>query len=760
MKLTAAHLALAMVLAALLHQWIGFHPLWWGVPLCGGGLWFMRFRRLGGALGLLGVCMLWIAWREMPAPNSLSRQIPRQPAALDVRLEIAGDAVIDNERVRVPVWVRSVRYHPEWQPTYARVQMRLQGIPETRLVPGTQWEVHGRLDPQDLAHTGLHRADWVLQAQARDLKPLESRNNRSVRRTFYQARERLSRRLAYVTQADPEAGEVLQALLLARRGDVDDLWTRRFARTGMLHLFAVSGLHLGILASMLIRVGRRCGVSYRWQSLLVLPVLFAFTACTGFRAGTLRALIMTGCLISAPLCYRRPNAKTALFLSVAMILGAAPRQLGDIGFQFSFLMVAGLLALAGLMDRRLETWLAGDPWATEDIQWPWWKRRLLRPFLGMFVVSAICFVLAAPLTARTFHLFSPVALPGNALAVPMAVLLLAAGFPALFFLVFPASIAAWAFLPARWAARSMLTWVAFLDEVPAGVWWVRGPATWQMWMVYGLPALLWWRPRWWRPLLAIGLMGAGFSLVRFGENLSRAELVVVDGGRGQAAWVRNGTAGAVMVDTGDDWQGWHVRNTLQSEGVNRIPALFLTHPHRNHIEGMDAIMATHPPERIFVAEPDLKHPLYEGLNPIPLAAGDRVQVGKWEVDVLWPPAGHRARALGERSLVLRFSDGFAAVLFMGGANERVEAALLAENHVLPSRILVAGNSPRIPGCTPEFLQAAGFEAAVFSGMGFQGIAEARDLSESRAGMSGLGVWRVPENHHLRFDLQKGTALNP
>lgn len=745
--------AFLMVLAAFTALYLPFHPAWALLPLAG---FFLHRRRpaLGTPVLLFGCFLLLCMLRLTPPARDLRHVIPG-PATVEMDIEVTGDALSSGDQLRVPVHISAVRYLPEFQSVTARAQLRLQGTPPAELLPGTRWRLHARIRPASLSHTGLRRADWLLLADAADLSPQPPAP--TPLRFFFLARHQLSQRLRAATLSNPEAGDVLQALLLARRGDVDDEWNRAFARTGLLHIFAISGLHLGLLAAILLGLAKRFRVPYRYRVLCILPVLLLFTAATGFRASALRALIMTLCLVSAPLFYRRPHPVSAFSCAVLLLLGYAPEQLVDVGFQYSFLMVGGLLLFAKSFEQLAFLGISGDPWAPEEVRWPWWKRKLLRPLVSGLVVSTICFLISAPLTAYHFQLLSPVALIGNVLAVPLVFLLLCTGFPALLVLGLPAPLPAVLLFPVRFLAGLLLEWVRWLERLPGGIWRVPPPALWQLLAFYGLPALALLFPRRRRLCLAAGLTALGLSLTLWGQALTRSELVLLDADRGQALWLRHPGQGALLVDTGSDWSGRTVSNALIRSGVNRVEAVFLTHPARAHVEGIHAVREQHPPRRIYVAAPDVHHPLYEGLDATPLSAGDRLELAGWTVEVLWPPADLRARAAGMRSLVLRFTDHEAAILVMGGTDERVEAAILERGTVKPARILVAANTPRIPGGTPDFLRAVRPEAVLFSGRVFSGYSEARDLSEARASGVGLPVWRVPEGGQLRINPHRGTA---
>ena len=751
----APTLAAAMTLAAFAAQWMPFHPLLVCIPVVI-ALLMRRFPLRG--LFLFSLFLSLATWRLDPPASDLRRTIPVQPTHVAVEFVVAGDGVTTANGSRVPVRIQAVQYLPEWQAVTGRAQLRFDGPLPGDMLPGSRWRTRGRLDPRSLTFTGLRRADWLLRAESEHLLPLGTPRTAFFERGFYAVRHELSRRLARAAAADPEAGDVLQALLLARRGDVDDVWTTAFARTGLIHIFAVSGLHLGILTVMLLWVCKWIGIPYRYRAFAVIPVLFLFTAATGFRASALRALLMASCLISAPLLYRRADPRNAFALALFFLLAWAPEQLFDIGFQFSFLLVGGLLAVGARFQTRLAAVLRGDPWAPPEVQWPWWKEKLLWPVCDTFTVSFLCFLFAAPLTAHTFNLFSPVALLGNLLAVPLAFLLLACGFPGLFFLAGPTPLATAALLPARLTARALLEWVSLLEAVPGGVLWVRSPAVWQVAALYGLPFIAFRFPKSLKICLAAGLIAIGFSVTRWTQYQTRSELLVLDADRGQAAMLRAGARGTILIDAGSEWSGRRVADALKSEGVNRVEALFLTHPNRAHVEGVASFRGAHPPRRIYVAQPDTDHALYQGLDAVPLRAGDRLFVAGWQVDVLWPPTDWPARAAGNRSLVLRFSRGRASVTVMGGADERVEAELLARDALLPTRLLLAANSPRTPSASEEFLRGLRPEAVVFAGQEFGGPGEARRLSEIRVRREEIPLWRVNPDQPLRFELGRGTRL--
>lgn len=375
-------------------------------------------------------------------------------------------------------------------------------------------------------------------------------------------------------------------------------------------------------------------------------------------------------------------------------------------------------------------------------------------------MSAVCLLLAAPLTAHTFHLFSPIGVIGNLPAVPLVFLLLLVGFPALPLLGLPEAAASAALQPARWCAEGLLGWVKMLEAVPGGVHWVRSPPVWMVVACYVLLAGWVWQPRRRGWVAAGGLLLAGYAGTEAWLHHRRTEVVVVEADRGQAAWLRNGRGEIVLVDCGSDWSGWTVARALREEGVDRIAALVLTHPDPNHVEGWREVFRHARPREVWVAGPDRDHPVYAELpmTPVAMDRGVRRRVAGWDVEVLWPPRDLRERSSDDRSLVLRFTDGFASVLTMGGATERVEARLAGSGDPLAARVWLAGHHRSRPGASATFLRAVRPDVAVVSGLGFRGPTPARVNTSGRVMEAGIPLLRLPPAPLLRLNPREATRM--
>ena len=136
---------------------------------------------------------------------------------------------------------------------------------------------------------------------------------------------------ALIDGMDPEVGPLAAALVLGRREGVDVELNDAFARTGTLHLLAISGLHVQALALGLGLVGLGLGLSLRRTTWLVLILVLAYAGLVGGRPSILRAAAMTGAASLAVLAHRPFHALNVLSLAGLVTLAVRPSALFDTG---------------------------------------------------------------------------------------------------------------------------------------------------------------------------------------------------------------------------------------------------------------------------------------------------------------------------------------------------------------------------------------------------------------------------------------------
>lgn len=206
------------------------------------------------------------------------------------------------------------------------------------------------------------------------------------------------------------------ALLLGWRDDLEPSTLLHFRQAGIMHLLCVSGLHVGIVAWLAGLLFLFMG-KLRWQRVLKgsvqLLAIWGFTFVTGMAPSTLRAAVMFSLLRIGYMAQQRPLALNNLCTSALLLLFVNPGLLFDVGFQFSYTAVVGILALQ-------------DP-LRSLVKLPF-EKRWTAPV--RYVWKLVCLTLSAqlfcmPLQLFYFHEVYTWFIIANLLIVPFAGLLLA-----------------------------------------------------------------------------------------------------------------------------------------------------------------------------------------------------------------------------------------------------------------------------------------------------------------------------------------------
>lgn len=222
---------------------------------------------------------------------------------------------------------------------------------------------------------------------------------------------------------------VYVAMLLGRKSELSPAQKELFLQSGTLHLFAISGLHIGVIAITLysllavIRLPRQVGAA------IGLTLLLIFVDATGSSPSAVRAFTMAAFLWAARVLHRPGNPASALSLSALVILVINPHQLFSASFQLSYGVVLSLLLLGLPLGRWLVA--AWNPllYRPPDVQsWPLQRIAAIgRVVLSLFAISLAATLISTPITIANFGLWSPGAVIGNVVLVPTASLAIIAG---------------------------------------------------------------------------------------------------------------------------------------------------------------------------------------------------------------------------------------------------------------------------------------------------------------------------------------------
>ncbi len=283
---------------------------------------------------------------------------------------------------------------------------RLMVLPggKINVVPGQNVVVTGRVKAiGDNDYRNYYRgagAAGILQSYPQYVKVLPGCGNR-IRCYSYRAagwiKEGIERAFT------PEKSEIARGLLLGGR-EVSPDTRGRFSSAGVSHLLAVSGLHVGIIAGVLVWLTRRAGFppGLRFLAICLLLVLFCFMV--GLTPSVIRASVMASIVLLGVFVNRQQDALTSLVFTAFLLVVGRPFIIYSISFQLSFLACLGLILFYPVF-------------------------RVWFQFAGSYTARGLSLTLSSqilllPLLINYFGYITPVSLLTNLLVIPLAAVLL------------------------------------------------------------------------------------------------------------------------------------------------------------------------------------------------------------------------------------------------------------------------------------------------------------------------------------------------
>lgn len=406
--------------------------------------------------------------------------------------------------------------------------------------------------------------------------------------------------------------------------------------TGLTHLAAVSGANTTYLLTAVLWLGGLAYLPRRWRPVLAVVALAGFVVVARPEPSVLRAAVM-GAIAVLGITASRPGAGVpALAGATLTLLATDPWLARSYGFVLSVLATLGLLLFA-------------RPWgAALSRRLPRGLRWLGPPLALPLAAQAMC----APVTVLLQPAVSLVGAPANALAEPLVAPATVLGFataalaavwlPAGQVLVWGAGIPAYAIaFIAHTAARVPLASVPW----PAGAGGAVLLAVVTVAVVVSGPrALVWARGHRWLALaMVLVLLAVAAPVRQVAWPLPGWQLVVCDVGQGDGLVASTGPGTAVLVDVG--LEPGLIDGCLRRLGVDTVEAVFLTHYHADHVDGLPGVLAGRRVERVLVPPLGEVPELAERVRAQAAAAGvpvETVRVGQtWSFGdtrwaVLWP----------------------------------------------------------------------------------------------------------------------------
>jgi competence protein ComEC len=654
---------------------------------------------------------------------------------------IRGTAVgTDSDRVRFSVHLRTVSRNEQWVPATGTILVFVDDargvaplrygdlirfsavlrVPAPMRNPGA-FDWRAWLERRGIHFTATIRRGDVLEVEGHD------RGN-PVIATAVRLSRYLERSLHLGLEDEPKLAGALAGMVIGERSEIPTETYKDFQRTGVFHVFAINGLHVGLVTAIVVIVLRMARLPRRWCAVAAVPTLVLYVFATGAHPGAVRAVVMASAWLIGWMLVRPADTLNSLAAAALVILLYDPTQLFNSGFQLSFAVVLAIVTLTPRIEAWFIPWITTDPFLPEEFV-PIWRKKLerqLRWVIGLLSCSIAAWLGLVPLMGLYFNLFTPISIIANLLVIPLLGCIIALGLLA----GLAHAAGTWLTITLNNASSlliAMMAWgVERLEAVPFGHRFIQAPPVWVAWLYYAIGVLTLSNriPVQRRRVVAVVAVLAICVALLFNPGpTGKIDLTVLSLSDGASIFVRAPGHNDLLIDGGGGWEGTHlVVPFLRSEGVNRLAATVLTCGDKAHAAGLTVVSDEVPSGRaVWSGIPSRSRFCREWINQImargtPLSvvnAGAELLSGRdARIRVLSPPPGVVANRADDNSLVLAVEYGPTRVLLMSDAGETVEKRLLESNADFRAQVIVKGWHSKESSCTAEFLDAVRPETVV------------------------------------------------
>ena len=578
-------------------------------------------------------------------------------------------------------------------------------------------------------------------------------------------------RIERIYGEDTYSTGMMEAILIGENSKLEKIWTESFRRTGTYHTLVIAGMHVMVLAGVLLFLLRILMIPEIPALGATAAAVWVYALVTGFAPPAVRAAGGFTLYLAARFLFRRGRVMNLLAAVALVYLLCDPEAMFDASFVLSFLCVAAIGTLAaplleatslplsrgtraiGSVEQdphlaprtaqfRVEMRLAAEAiavWTRIPGKWALEGLNVVARFaLFAFEMAAISTViqigLALPM-AEYFHRVSFTGLTANLLIVPLLNAVVPIGFLAIF--------TGW-----RWvghvagsllrASAAIADWHAKLEPS----WRVADPPLWialgfvaSLLLMALLLAMVVQRRRWRWP--ALGLVMGFFGLLlwhpaRADVTPGSLELTAIDVGQGDSLLVIFPDSKIMIVDGGGMLAYGRVRKPsidmgedvvspyLWSRGIRRVDVIAVTHGHEDHSGGIAALIENFHPREVWVGAKPLQKVLDAArrhhVPVIEKRAGAPFDFGGTTVDVISPPVDYVARRDpgNNDSLAMRIAFGRRSFLLTGDMEKPMEARALADGLEIQADVLKVGHHGSKTSTIQPFLDAVSPSIAIIS----------------------------------------------
>lgn len=519
----------------------------------------------------------------------------------------------------------------------------------------------------------------------------------------------------------PPYNYLLVGMLLGEKSFIPSHLKEIFAEAGIMHILAVSGLHVGIIAMALLALLSMLKLPKKFKLFILILILITYASITGFRPSVLRATIMFILLIGGKLINRSRNLNISLFFAAFLILLLNPLILYDAGFLLSFIVTFFIINLSPILQgllSKIVVWIK-NPLAVSTAAW-----------VGIF-----------PLSAYFFSKVSIISIVSNIFIIPLTGIAVILGFITFFIGLMSISLAG-LFANLNYLVLNLITLIAkSFSSLPFAFIYVAQPSVMLIILYYLTVFFI--IEIFYKKTISVKIKKKAILIV-----LSVTLLIIIvqvfypadnlkvnfiNVGEGDCILIEAPNKINILIDGGGTPQSdFDVGNKivipyLRRKGINEIDLLILTHPHLDHLEGLLPILKEFKVDMVLDSgllcdsseyKEFISLILEKGISYHKAKAGDNfIFSNNLEIFLLNPLYDsdfYEESDFNNASIVVKLFYKNANFLFTGDIEEAAEKKLLVWQNILQSDILKVAHHGSSTSTNLEFFDKVNPNIAVIT----------------------------------------------
>lgn len=467
---------------------------------------------------------------------------------------------------------------------------------------------------------------------------------------------------------------IFQAMILGERGNLDAETKMQYQMAGIMHILAISGLHISFVGMGFFRLLKKAGAGNGVAGAVSAFLIYAYGIVTGGSVSAMRAVGMFLVLVGAGIAGRSYDLLSAMALSAIVLLLDAPAYLYNVSFLLSFGAVIGIGALTPEICSLLNL-----------------KKRTAKSLAGSVIVWLITLPIA-------LHAYGEVSLAGvilNLLVLPTSGIVLASGIFALPVGIFVIEIAKRVVFPGKCVLFLYEKLCEVVGWIPHSTWIAGSPQLWQCAVYYVMLGVAFAGVKWGKKAASVALVI--FAVVFLGYH-SRNGLAItcLNIGQGDCCVLKMPGGENFLIDGGSSNKKntavYQILPYLKNQGIAILDGIFVSHTDQDHISGIEELLelcaqklTTVRVKNLILPDWDTTGGEYEKLKMLAEQTGIRVQTVREgnllktkeaQIEILAPENGADGSDTNEDGMVMKVHFGKFRGLFTGDIGAETEKKLL------------------------------------------------------------------------------------